>query len=94
MPATPTHRCSPSAILGAHHRTLCGATDLGPYEFGIADSDCDGDTDLSDYFALPACLTGPAPIALPVSCHPFDFDADDAVDLSNLAEFQNTFLAP
>ncbi len=80
--------------LDGHRRTLCGATDLGPYEFGIADPDCDGDTDLADYFALPACLTGPTPIALPVSCHPFDFDADDAVDLSDVAGFANSFSGP
>jgi len=80
--------------LDRHHRTLCATTDLGPYEFGIADGDCDGDTDLSDYFALPACLTDPTPTSLPTSCHPFDFDADNAVDLSDLAGFQNTFHIP
>lgn len=28
------------------------------------------------------------------ACYPFDFGADDAVDVLDLAEFQNTFHAP
>lgn len=60
------------------------------YEFGGADPNCDAQVDLSDYSALPACLTGSGGLPIPVTCHPFDFNADEAGDLSDVAGFQRT----
>ncbi len=55
------------------------------------DCDGDGDVDLANYAAFPACTTGPAagPPAPPCGC--FDINLDDAVDLLDFAEIQNAF---
>jgi len=54
------------------------------------DIDLDGDLDLDDFSELQTCITGPD-TAIDPACSPFDFNADDALDLSDLADFQRTF---
>ena len=44
--------------LDGHARILCGQVDMGAYEFGIGDYDCDQSVDLVDFGAWEACETG------------------------------------
>ncbi len=55
------------------------------------DCDGDGDVDLTNYAAFPACATGPAagPPAPPCGC--FDVNLDDTVDLLDFADIQTAF---
>jgi len=76
--------------LDGHARVLCDVVDMGAYESGIGDDDCDGQVDLTDYAAYFDCLTGPTG-ALPPGCAPFDFDGDGSVDLADLAGLQRAF---
>ncbi|MDO8629762.1 MAG: right-handed parallel beta-helix repeat-containing protein, partial [Phycisphaerales bacterium] len=46
--------------LDAHARVLCGRVDMGAYEFGIGDYDCDQSVDLSDISSWPECMSGPS----------------------------------
>ncbi len=55
------------------------------------DGDHDGDVDLADHAALAACLTGPDAGPPGAACGPFDFNADDDVDLLDVSEFQSGF---
>ena len=77
--------------LDGHARVLCGRIDMGAYEFGIGDFDCDRDVDLSDLgnwsdcMDCPCCLDG---------CEAFDSDADYDVDLGDFAVWQNAFTGP
>ena len=47
--------------LDGHTRILCDRVDMGAYEFGIGDYDCDRVVDLTDFTAWEACMTGPSP---------------------------------
>jgi hypothetical protein len=38
---------------------LCGRVDMGAYEFGIGDYDCDQVVDLADFSSWQACMTAP-----------------------------------
>ena len=72
-----------------HPRILCGRVDMGAYEFGIADFDCNGVVELSDFAAWPGCMTGPDNVPFAKGCEAFDFNADDDVDLPDFAALQN-----
>ncbi len=77
--------------LDGHGRVLCGVPDMGAYEFGIGDYDCDGALHLSDLTHWAGCATGPAqaPTAnYAAGCEAFDFDFDGAVDLADWAQWQ------
>lgn len=56
---------------------------------GDGDFDFDGDVDEDDYADFPNCMTAPngtTAAAYPSRCRPFDFDADNAIDLRDAAE--------
>lgn len=74
--------------LDGYWRVLCRAIDIGAYEFGIGDGDCDGDVDWSDYRDWKYCLLGPdeGPFPRP-GCEALDFDGDGAIDLCDYARF-------
>lgn len=58
-------------------------------EQAAGDCDIDGGVTLFDWASLPACFTGPFPIAPdPRICPCIDADGDDDVDLVDLAAFQ------
>ncbi len=77
--------------LDGHARVLCGEVDMGPYEFGIGDFDCDADVDVTDYAAYLQCVTGPGGGAPVTGCDAFDFEVDADVDLADLCRFQLAF---
>jgi Right handed beta helix region len=79
--------------LDRHPRRLCGPIDIGPYELGVGDLDCDDFVDLFDFSQWNNCMNGPAGDPLLESCVPFDFNADDAIDLADFAGFQRVFQA-
>lgn len=72
-----------------HRPVLCDRIDMGAYESGIADEDCDGFVDLSDFAAMAPCVTGPGTGL--VTCEPFRFDADGDVDLRDYRAFLGVF---
>ncbi len=74
--------------LDGHTRLLCDRVDMGPYEFGIGDIDCNGLVNLSDLADWPTCMTAPNDTSTTAPCTAFDFNADGAVDLSDYAALQ------
>ena len=81
--------------LDGHPQELCGEADIGAYEFGIGDADCDQAVTLYDSAYWESCLTGPPldddpwdeePI-LSDACKALDFNADNHVDLSDFARY-------
>ncbi len=73
-----------------HERILCGRIDIGAYEFGIGDYDCNRVLDLLDLMAWDACMTGPDVGPFDPGCEAFDFDASviGDIDLKDFAGFQ------
>ena len=92
---------SEDADLDGHARTLCNRVDMGAYEFGIGDYNCDRILELSDFAAWSICMTGPPdspdhPEPYPADCEAYDFHAevDDRIDLLDFAGLQNQFVTP
>ena len=74
--------------LDGHSRVLCGRVDMGAFEFGIGDFECDRDVDLDDYAAWLDCMTGPDGGSSDDGCEAFDFDANGDVDVRDFAGMQ------
>jgi len=79
--------------LDRHSRFLCERVDIGAYEYGIGDYDCNGMVNLADYVNWDSCFTGPGPGggACPDGCEHFDFDFDGDVDLHDFSGLQLVF---
>ncbi len=75
----------PLADLDGHARVLCDRVDLGAYEFGIGDYNCDQSVDLSDFSTWQSCMTGPGATSIPAGCEAFDFNVDSTIDLRDFA---------
>jgi predicted outer membrane repeat protein len=78
--------------LDSHARILCNRVDMGAYEFGVGDFDCDHDLDLDDFASWAACMTGPYLGPYGAGCEAFDFEFDADVDMRDFAEFQEVFI--
>lgn len=77
--------------LDGHARILCGSVDLGAYERGVGDANCDTVVDWTDFAAWLGCASDPGD-AIPPDCAPFDFDGDGDVDLVDYAGFLAEFI--
>lgn len=72
--------------LDGHARVLCVRVDMGAYESGIGDSDCNATINLRDFAALQNCFaSNGAPYS--AECEAFDFEGDGDVDLRDYAAF-------
>jgi len=74
--------------LDGHARVLCGQVDMGAYEFGIGDYDCNQTVNLSDFSAWSSCMAGPHSGPYEPGCEALDFDGDGDVDLLDFGGFQ------
>jgi hypothetical protein len=77
--------------LDGHARVLCDVVDMGAYEYGIGDYECDGDVDLADFLAWHGCMNGPAGDGYANGCEAFDREFDGDIDLVDFAVFQQSF---
>ncbi len=74
--------------LTGHARILCDLVDIGAYEFGLGDIDCNQIIDAADFAAWDDCFTGPAGAPYPGDCIALDADHDNRVDLRDFAALQ------
>ncbi len=72
--------------LDGHARVLCDRVDMGAYESGMGDADCDLDVDVFDFEAFIDCETGPDGGVM-VDCEMFDDDGDDDIDWTDAQAF-------
>jgi len=85
--------------LDGHARVLCGRVDMGAYEFGIGDVDCNHTVDLMDLAAWEQCMTDPLQSTIAnrqsaIQCEALDFDSDSDIDLSDFASLQRILVSP
>ncbi len=80
--------------LDGHARVLCNRLDMGSYEFGIGDFNCDRLVSLDDFASWDPCMTGPEGSPYNPGCEHFDFEFDADVDLPDFAGFQAVLTYP
>ncbi|MCK4657892.1 MAG: hypothetical protein KAV82_00075 [Phycisphaerae bacterium] len=76
--------------LGYSPRLICGAVDMGAYEFPrrFADYDCNWQLDLDDYAEWGNCMECLDSRSLPDECEVFDANEDGRIDLVDFSRFQ------
>lgn len=79
------------AEFDGHARVLCGRADIGAFEWGIEDFDCNGDVDLDDFAAWPDCAIGLGVSYVDGECAAFDLPFDGAISLRDYAVYQRLF---
>jgi len=89
LPDTAGYQPLPDADLADHPRILCHWVDIGAYESGIGDFDCNETADLRDFASWSTCMTGPYNGPYGPGCKAFDFIYDLSVDLQDVAGFQS-----
>jgi hypothetical protein len=80
--------------LEGHARVLCERVDMGAYEFGIGDYNCDQEVNLFDFVSWGTCMLGPDNGPYGDWCAAFDGNLDLDVDLRDFAIFQNSIFGP
>ncbi len=78
--------------LDGRPRVLCTRVDMGAYEYGLGDYNCDGSVDLVDYAAWDGCFTGPDAGPYDPGCEAFDAEYDGDVDLGDFGRFQEVLV--
>lgn len=73
--------------LDGHARSLCFRVDMGAYEFGLGDFNCNRSVGIADFEAWPMCMGGPDSAGYPPGCAAFDAEFDNDVDLRDAASF-------
>jgi hypothetical protein len=84
----PAAMLSPGAVdIRGASRVQCGRIDMGCFEGALADMDCDGLVDLTEFSALHGCLSGPG-VQVAVECKTANLWPDREINLRDLAMFQ------
>lgn len=76
--------------LDGHARELCAGADMGAFESGIGDADCDGLLTLFDYASLQSCRSATSPF-IPDACIAFNHDNDGDIDGLDAVVFLRSF---
>ena len=76
--------------LDRHWRVLCGRVDMGAYETGFADLNCDGLIGIDDFYVFAACMAGPE-VPTTTECVASDLDTSGDCSLRDFAAFQRVF---
>ncbi len=80
------HQCNERDLDGIP-RVLCARIDMGAFEFGFGDADCNGHTNLDDYGFWLDCAVDP----LKPGCESLDSNADCSLTLRDFGAFQVAF---